>query len=146
MNCYFDTGLLLKLYTDEPESGAVQAFAIETAQPIPFLALHQAECASALHLKAFRGECSIAQANRALADIHEDLRAGVLYALTPDWVAVWRQCTELAQSHAAVIGCRTLDALHVACALELGFRHFVSSDARQSSLAKRVGMSVHCPT
>ena len=145
MNCYYDTGLLLKLYTDEPESGAVQAFAVENAQPIPFLSLHQSECASALHLKAFRGECSVAHANRALADIQEDLRAGVLHAFLPDWEAVWRQCTDMAQSHAHLIGCRTLDTLHVACALELGFRHFVTSDARQTALAERAGMVVHFP-
>lgn len=145
MNCYYDTGLLLKLYTDEPASGAVQAFAAKNARPIPFLALHKSECASALHLKAFRGECSIAQANRALADIQDDLRTGVLRSYLPDWESVWRQCSDLAQSYTHLIGCRTLDTLHVACALELGFRHIVTSDARQSALAERTGMVVHFP-
>jgi len=146
VNYYFDTGILLKLYTDEPESDAVQAFAVATGQPIPFLALHHSECSSALHLKAFRGECSVAQANGALANIDEDLRSGVLHPLQPDWEVVWCRCAELAQSHAALIGCRTLDSLHVACAVELGYRNFVTSDARQSNLAERVGLSVQCPT
>ena len=145
MSYYYDTGLLLKLYTEEPESEAVRRFCIEKARPIPFLALHHSECASALHLKAFRGECSVAQANRALSDLAQDLRSGVLHSIKPDWQAIWRRSAYLAQSYAALTGCRTLDSLHVACALELGYSQFVSSDVRQSKLAERIGLSVHCP-
>lgn len=145
MRAYFDTGLLLKLYTNEAESARVQAYVLQNAQPIPFLSLHRSECASALHLKAFRGECSVAQVNRALADIDEDLRKGVLCAFEPDWEHVWSRCGELTLAHTAVTGCRTLDTLHVACAVELGFRHFVSSDARQGTLAERIGLIVHNP-
>ncbi|MFP4357962.1 MAG: type II toxin-antitoxin system VapC family toxin [Puniceicoccaceae bacterium] len=141
----FDTGVLLKLYTNEPESDAVQGFVVSTGQPIPFLAPHHSECSTALHLKAFRGECSVAQANRALANIEEDLRSGVLHPLQPDWENVWHRCAELARSHAAFVGCRTLNALHVACSLAFGFREFVTSDARQTDLAERVGLSVRRP-
>jgi len=146
MSFYFDTGLLLKLYTLEPDSDAVRKFCIESAQPIPFLALHHSECTSALHLKAFRGECSVAQANRALADMAEDRRAGVLHSIHPDWQAIWEKSAHLAQSYAATTGCRTLDSLHVACAIELGYSRFVSSDIRQSKLAENLGLEVLCPT
>jgi len=145
MSYYYDTGLLLKLYTEEPESDAVRKFCIESAEPIPFLALHYSECTSALHLKAFRGECSVAQANRALSDLAEDIRAGVLRSINPDWQAIWERSAHLAQSYAAIIGNRTLDSLHVACALELGYGQFVSSDIRQSKLAEQLGLSVLCP-
>lgn len=146
MTHYLDTGILLKLYTGEPESPAVRRFVVEVGQPLPFHALHRSECASALHLKACRGECSIAQANRALEDIAEDLRSGILRALLPDWEAVWQRCFGLARSHAAVTGCRTLDTLHVATALEMGFRRLVTSDTRQATLAERVGMIPINPT
>jgi predicted nucleic acid-binding protein len=145
MSYYYDTGLLLKLYTEEPESKAVRQFCIDTAEPIPFLELHYSECASALHLKAFRGECSVAQANRALSHLAEDRRSGVLHSIAPDWQVIWARSAQLAQSYAAITGCRTLDSLHVACALELGYSKFVSSDVRQSKLAERVGLLVHCP-
>ena len=101
---------------------------IKIAKPIPFLALHHSECASALHLKAFRGVCSVAQAIRALSDLAEDLRSGVLHSIEPDWQAIWIRSACLAQSYAAITGCRTLDSLHVAGALELGYSQFVSSD------------------
>lgn len=146
MKIYYDTGILLKLYTPEPESPAVRAFVTDAGQAIPFLGLHQSECASAFHLKAFRGECTLAQANRALADIEEDLRSGVLSFLQPDWESIWQKTFELSQAYCASTGCRTLDTLHVATAMILGFRQIATSDTRQSTLASLLGLRVHNPT
>jgi predicted nucleic acid-binding protein len=146
MTRYFDTGILMKLYTPEPESRNVQRFVSDHGKAIPFHTFHLAEFASAFHLKAFRGECEAAQANRALADVEEDRRSGVLYDLLPDWELVWLRCVQFATAHAAETGCRTLDTLHVACAVEMGFREFVTSDRRQAALAKRLGLTVHNPT
>jgi predicted nucleic acid-binding protein len=38
------------------------------------------------------------------------------------------------------LGTRTLDVLHVACALELKLRRFLSFDERQQQLAAAVGL------
>jgi predicted nucleic acid-binding protein len=145
MNHYYDTGVLLKLYTEETESKTIRSFVECLAASIPFHGFHQSEAASALQLKAFRGECSIEQANRAIADIEDDLAGGVLRSVNPDWNTVWEKCAQLAQAHAADTGCRTLDTLHVACARTLGFRLFVSTDARQMKLAERAGLRVVNP-
>lgn len=146
MSIYYDTGVLLKLYTVEPESASVRAFVTQAAEAIPFLSLHQSECASALHLKAFRGECSVQQANQALGDIDEDLRSGVFNRMLPDWESVWAKAFELSQAYASITGCRTLDTLHVSAALHLGIRKFATSDQRQAGLASRVGLRVFDPT
>ena len=146
MTRYFDTGLLLKLYTEEPESKAIRSFVLSAGEAVPFHTFHRSECASALHLKAFRGECSKAQANRALADIDEDLRSGVLQSVLPEWENVWQRCFDLVRAHSAQTGCRVLDSLHVACAEELGFREFVTSDKRQTALAEISGFTVVNPT
>lgn len=146
MRIYYDTGVLLKLYTVEVESAAVRNFVVKAGQAIPFLCLHQSECASALHLKAFRGECSVQQANQALCDIDEDLRGGVLERILPEWELLWARTFELSRAYSSITGCRTLDTLHVAAALHLGIRHFATSDQRQSSLTNRVGLRVFDPT
>lgn len=146
MTIYYDTGVLLKLYTEEPESAKVRAFVTRTGEAIPFLSLHQSECASALHLKAFRKECSVQQANRALGDIDEDLRKGVLQSILPDWELIWEKTYDLSQAYSAITGCRTLETLHVAIALTSCFRHFATSDKRQRELADRVGLRVFDPT
>jgi len=143
---YYDTGVLLKLYTQEPESAAVRRFVTSAGMALPFLDFHHSECASALHLKVFRRECSLQQANGALADIEEDLRNDVLRRLQPEWDEVWQRTLELTRAHASVTGCRTLDTLHVAAAVTLGFRTFATSDLRQSTLADRLGIGVCDPT
>lgn len=145
MNHYYDTGVLLKLYTEEPESDRVREWVTPIAERLPFHAFHLSETISALQLKAYRGECGIDQSNRAIADIEEDRADGLLQNVRPDWDMVWEKCSQLAQSHAAATGCRTLDTLHVACARTLGFRRFVSTDERQRKLAQRAGLEVFRP-
>ena len=146
MNGYYDTGLLLKLYTAEPESPAVQAFVHQRAQALQITELHHAECVSALRLKEFRGECTASEATAALKLLEGDLRAGVLQMVAVEWNQVWKQCRSLAEAHAALTGCRTLDALHVASALVLGAHEFITSDHRQAACAIRAGLSVTDPT
>lgn len=146
MNDYYDTGLLLKLYTAEPESPAVQAFVHHRAQAIQITDLHHAECVSALRLKQFRGECTATEATRALQLLEDDLRAGVLRMVAVEWSQVWKECRSLAEAHAARTGCRTLDALHVASALVLGAREFITSDHRQTACASKAGLAITDPT
>lgn len=146
MNPYFDTGVLLKLYTAEPESPRVQAFVRRRAQAIRITDLHRVECVSAFRLKEFRGECAAEESSRALGLIAADLRSGVLRIVALDWNAVWQECRVLAETHAAKTGCRTLDTLHVASALRLGARDLVTSDRRQAVLAQKVGLHPMDPT
>ena len=49
-------------------------------------------------------------------------------------------CAELARKHAARFGVRTLDALHVAFAMELNAEQFWTFDDRQAKLARAVGL------
>jgi predicted nucleic acid-binding protein len=49
-------------------------------------------------------------------------------------------CANLAQTHGSKLGMRTLDSLHVACALELKADRFWTYDERQAKLAKAEGL------
>jgi uncharacterized protein len=146
MKTYYDTGVLLKLYTAEPGSAVVQAFVMDRHEPIRITGLHHSECVSALRLKQFRGEASAAQCKKAMALLAGDLREGSLRMVSVDWEKAWSRCRELSESHAAATGARTLDALHVACALQLEVHEFASSDRRQMALAEKMGLEVHDPT
>jgi len=146
MNGYYDTGLLLKLYTAEAESPAVQAFVHHREQALQITDLHHAECVSAFRLKQFRGECTVSEATRAIKLLDDDLQAGVLRMVAVEWNQVWQECRALAEAHAAQTGCRTLDSLHVASALVLGAREFITSDQRQKALASKAGLTVMDPT
>ena len=145
MTRYYDTGLLLKLYTNEKDSAPVRNFVVRHGEALVFTAMHHAECVSALRLKCFRGECHEEEAAAALRDIEADLAAGVLRVVSVDWDAAWMRCRGFSDAHAAATGCRTLDAFHVACALHLGAEELVTGDARQSALGRKVGLRVVDP-
>ena len=47
--------------------------------------------------------------------------------------------------HSPKLGTRSLDVLHVASALELEMRYFVTYDKRQENLARIVGLKTLAP-
>jgi len=55
---------------------------------------------------------------------------------------VYRKAEERSGRHAASTGCRSLDILHVAGAVVLGVRDFVTFDARQGKLARKARLRV----
>jgi len=145
VSLYYDTGLLLKLYTNERDSEAVRGFVVRHREALAFTPLHHSECVSALRLKCFRGEAGEEEVAGALRDIESDVAAGVLRMVPVDWDAAWLRCRILSDAHAALTGCRTLDSLHVACALLLGADQLVTADARQATLARKAGLKVVNP-
>ena len=89
-------------------------------------------------MKVFRGELHLQTVVQALADLEEDIAAGVWEPPTYDLGEVHTRAEQLARRHAAVLGIRSLDILHVAAALALGATRFITNDERQASLAKAV--------
>jgi hypothetical protein len=59
---YYDTGLLLKLYTNERNSEAVRNYVLRRREGLVFTPMHHAECVSALRLKCFRDEADEGEA------------------------------------------------------------------------------------
>ena len=50
--------------------------------------------------------------------------------------------TTLSEKYAGSTGCRSLDILHVASAIVLGIRDFLTFDARQGDLARKARLRV----
>jgi predicted nucleic acid-binding protein len=73
IHIYFDSGVLLKLYTAESDSPQVQDFIYQHRIPLHVTSLHLAEFASALNQKVFRRECELRQVQAALALVKERL-------------------------------------------------------------------------
>jgi predicted nucleic acid-binding protein len=142
---YYDTGLLLKLYTNESDAACVQNFVVRGGEALVFTPLQHAECVSALRLKCFRGEADEEEVAGALRNVESDVATGVLRAAAVAWDEAWARCRVLSDAHAAATGCRTLDALHVACALLLGSGEMVTGDGRQAALARKAGLRVVDP-
>jgi len=73
--------------------------------------------------------------DRALADLQSDLETGALVVATADWPDVHRLAETISKRHTVSGGHRSLDILHVATALHLGAREFLTFDANQRKLA-----------
>jgi len=57
-----------------------------------------------------------------------------------------KRAAEMSRQHTRVFGTRSLDVLHVASAVELGLRRFVTFDERQQKLAQAAGLKVVEPS
>ena len=130
----------MKLYYPERESASVAAAVL--GERIAFTPLHELEMVTAMQLKVFRREAKSEQVVAAMGLVQEDLVAGRLVESPTDWKSIFREAERLAQNHAAVAGCRSLDTLHCALAKAVGPSMFLSSDARQIQLARAVGLRV----
>jgi predicted nucleic acid-binding protein len=94
-----------------------------------------------VQLASFRGEIDSAKRIFVLAQIEQDVQADVLMPVTVPWAAVYATAEKLTDAHSARLGCRSLDILHVAMAMELGVSEILTFDVRQQRLAKAAGLT-----
>ena len=74
-------------------------------------------------------------AKAALAKLQANLEAGAVVPVTADWPDVHRLAETISKRHTMTGGHRAFDVLHVATALHLGAREFLTFDANQRKLA-----------
>ena len=138
---YLDSSALIKLYVPEVQSAKVSVFVGSLKHPLPFSHLHDLEMKNGLRLKLFRGEASEKSVEAAIQTIEGDHSSGVLFRPELNWFDVFRKAESLSGSHSSVLGCRSLDLLHVASAVLLKSRDFLTFDERQSALAQKAGLN-----
>jgi predicted nucleic acid-binding protein len=101
--------------------------------------LNRTELAHALQQYVFRSQLSAFEAQRAWSEFQQDCARGIWTQIgLPE--RVWETSMVLARKHGPTLGVRTLDSLHVACALELKAERFWTFDDRQAKLAEAVGL------
>jgi predicted nucleic acid-binding protein len=104
-----------------------------------------AELVNSVELAVFRGVITADVAARAEDLIESDVRDGELVVVD----LLWRRCldlaAELSRKHTATLGTRTLDVLHVASAITLRRRTFVTYDERQATLARALKLKTLAP-
>jgi predicted nucleic acid-binding protein len=101
--------------------------------------LQVAEWTHAIEQQVSRKAISRNEADRLLQRFQEH-RAQNLWREAPLPDRAFEVCAQLAHRHAARLGVRTLDTLHVALAMELKAEHFWTFDTRQAKLALAAGL------
>ena len=142
MTIYFDTGILLKLYSAEADSAKAITLVQCFGSPICFTELQDAELRNALYRKNARNEISRQELRKALRDLQSDIDKAILQHPSIEWPEVFAEAKRLTSKYAFSTQCRTLDTLHVATALSLGVGSIGSTDERQRVLARKASLKV----
>lgn len=154
MRTCVDANVLIRLYLDFDGSGTARNLltAPETrrAWPLPITLLLSFEVTNGLHRMVFESRAggqwrvSPEAAAGALADFEEDLRAETFLKRSPLTLAdIEPAFAALAARHTARAGFRTYDILHVASALTMRCKRFLTFDAKAKALAKLEGLETN---
>jgi len=98
------------------------------------------EITNALCQVRFLGHLDDAGLAETLGDFDADFAGGHLDQVDILWRTALNRASELSRRFTPTLGTRALDVLHVACALELRLRRFLTFDGRQQRLAAAAGL------
>jgi len=139
---YVDTSVIVKLYIKEEYSFEVSHWIRNNNEAIPLTRFHELEFTNAIYLKQFRTEMTNEQVLLVLSKFDEHQRRGVYYRPQINWTDTINFALDLSQSHTKTTGSRSLDILHVASALAIKAKRFLTLDKRQSGLAELAGLTI----
>jgi predicted nucleic acid-binding protein len=143
---YPDTSFLCAAYRRQAHTEQALAFREQMSEPLHFTGLLEFEFLQAVELQVWlhaqdRGKgYARREADGVIADWRSDVATGINRMVPCEMDAVLRVAADLSSRLTAKGGHRTLDILHVATAVQLGARKFLSFDARQRSLARAAGL------
>ena len=141
MKIYADTSFLFSLYAVDVNSARADAWRLANPAPLPFTGFHRLEFRNALSLAVFQQRLTSTEVQAVWQEVENDVAAGLLVGRGGLWHRVLVEAEISAINHTPIVGCRTLDVLHVATAKLLGATEFCSFDTRQSTLAGRIGLT-----
>lgn len=141
---YWDTSALLKLYAQEPDSTVFLHALVSFGEPVLTSELTRVELFSALRRKESLGDLVPGGANSLLNHFQNDSDNGMI-SILPVGTDVANKAFNLIETGYAStppILIRSLDVIHVACAILGGCHTVVGTDARQRDLARVAGLAV----
>lgn len=139
---YVDPSALSRLYLHQAGSREMSNWRKRAGGSLPITHHGRVEVINAINLAVFREELRAEKAVAAQNWFAEDFIQGHLTQVDILWRASLNRAAELSQTHTRQFGTRSLDVLHVACAIELSLRYFLTFDERQGKLASAVGLKL----
>lgn len=132
MRTFFDSSAFAKRFVDEPGSQTVEDLCSQATE-VCVSVICVPEIVSALNRLTHEQSLTRNQYLTAKRRLSDDVRDAVIVNLTP---AVIRSSIAVLEASRV----RTMDALHVACALEWRAQLFASADRRQIVAARKAGL------
>jgi predicted nucleic acid-binding protein len=137
---YVDPSALARLYLHQAGSREMAQWRVKLRGPLAVTHHGRTEVINAICRAAFLGQLGPDGLSEALADFCSDFVSGLYWQADILWRAALTRAAELSRQHTPKLGTRSLDVLHVACALELKVRHLLTFDTGQQKLAVAAGL------
>ena len=141
MTAYPDTSFLCAFYVKQSNSPSAAAHAATMREPLHVTALLAYEFRQSLRFQTWRRSTNPregiapADAQAALLQFETDLANGVAVLMPCNFQEVFRLAESLSKQHTPANGHPSFDVLHVATALHLGAKEFLTFDVNQRKLA-----------
>lgn len=141
---YWDSGAILKLYVEEPDSRALQELLFRSPRPILTSAISAIEVLCALYRKARDGELESERVARTFAEYRADCAAGgvVEAVYGSSLIAEAEELLALDSQQPRPVMIRSLDLIHLATAIAGRAEALVTTDARLRRLASLARLRV----
>ena len=143
--CYVDSSALRQLYVHDVHSVAMATWRFRNPEPLSLTRFERAELINSVAAAVFRRDIPETAFQSFVHELAGDISEGRLQLVDVPWRAVLEQAAELSRQYTPTLGTRSLDVLHVASALALEMRQFVTYDERQARLAEACGLKVVRP-
>lgn len=148
MIAYPDTSFLCSIYREQEHSVRADAYREAMTEPLHFTRLLEFEFLQAIELQVWlhssdrKKGYSRREADQMIDDWETDIASGLNKVVSYDSDAVLRLAGVYSKKRTAQGGHRSLDILHVATAVHLGAKEFLTFDGRQRALAKHAGLKL----
>ena len=137
MHVYIDTSMLVKRYLPELGSEELESRLLAEQPRLTVGEIVHPEITSAMRRKLRQGQIDGSYFQSALERFHQDLHRSAIQVAPLDRVC-FQRATDLLRSLRAPLA--TLDALHLACALEQACDIMFTSDAQLARAAHEAGL------
>ncbi|MFP5227541.1 MAG: type II toxin-antitoxin system VapC family toxin [Acidobacteriota bacterium] len=139
---YADSSFLISLYSPDAHSMSATRAMLLSPRGVLITNLVKLEVINALRQRVFWKQITDTEARRSLAAFEKNEADGAFRAAPLSAEAFGRAAT-IANRTTASLGTRSIDLLHVACALELGATSLYSFDERQRRLAHAMHLKLN---
>lgn len=146
MIAYPDTSFLCALYRTQDNSGRALCYRNAMSEPLHVTRLLLWEFRQSVRFQTFRHSKNrnvgypLHEAEKMLADLGDDLREGLVISEKIDFINTLITGERISKARTFAGGHRSFDILHVATAIDLEAKEFLSFDANQMELATAEGL------
>jgi predicted nucleic acid-binding protein len=148
MKAYPDTSFLCAIYrlqANSPEAAATFSAMVGPLE-VTTLLLYEFRQSVRFQMRLHRHDAAKGyprtEGMKMLADLKADLAEGHVVNVPAPWPEIHLAAERLSERYTDIHGHRSMDILHVATAIELGAREFLTFDGNQKKLAEAEGLVV----